>query len=564
MYKQEIEQDLKKAVKELGFETTDIVVYISENVLFGDYATNIALQLSKQKSKKSYQNSREIASDLVEAFGHPTYLERIDIAGPGFINFYLKDTALIKELSEKSTEQRELDEDELPERVLVEYASPNAFKPLHIGHLRNITTGESISRILYYSGKDIYRVTYTSDIGPAVAKAIFGIKSMSDKFTQVEEKGSLDDKARFLGDAYVAGNAAYEANPEDKAEIDQINVKIYQGDPELTKLWQKTRLWSEAYLAAVYVRLGTEFDYELWESEMGERGMEVVREHLGSVFKESDGAIIFEGEKHGLHNRVFITSKGTPTYEAKELAVTMREQELFPYDRAIHIVGAEQTEVFKVTTKAIELIDPQITGKKKHLGYGFVSLSTGKMSSRLGNVIVADDLIDQVKEKIKETYPDNTSDVAIEKIAIAAIKFAYLKYGLSSDISFDVEQSVALHGDSGPYLLYTYARINSILEKARAIKPEAKTSTDLEPEEREVLRQIDYFEAIADRAAKELSPTDLANYLLNLAKSFNQFYEKHPVLGSKKQDLRLKITTTAGEKLKLGCYLLGFDVLDKM
>jgi arginyl-tRNA synthetase len=564
MYKSQIEQDLKKAIKELGFEAADIVVYISENVLFGDYATNVALQLAKQKSKKSYQNPREIASDLVDTLGHPSYLERIDIAGPGFINFYLKDQALIKELSEKSTEQRELDEDELPERVLVEYASPNAFKPLHIGHLRNIITGESISRILYYSGKEVFRVTYTSDIGPAVAKAIWGVNSMMDKFTQVEKEGTLDEKARFLGNAYVAGNAAYEINPADKDEIDQINVKIYQGDPELIKLWKKTRLWSEAYLAAVYVRLGTEFDYELWESDMGDRGMEVVRAHLGSVFKESEGAIIFEGEKYGLHNRVFITQKQTPTYEAKELAVTMREQELFPYDKAIHVVGAEQSEYFKVVTKAIELIDPQITGKKKHLGYGFVSLSSGKMSSRLGNVIVADDLIDQVKAKIKETYPDNTSDKAVEQIATAAIKFAYLKYGLSSDISFDVEQSVALHGDSGPYLLYTYARINSILQKALAIKPEAKTSTDLEPEEREVLRQIDYFEAIAERAAIELSPNDLANYLLNLAKSFNQFYEKHPVLGSKKQDLRLKIATTVGERLKLGCYLLGFDVLDKM
>lgn len=564
MYKTQIEQDLKKAAKELGFEATDIVVYISENVLFGDYATNIALQLSKQKSAKSSQNPREIANDLIEAYGHPPYLERIEVAGPGFINFYLKDSALIKELSEKPTEQKELDENELPERVLVEYASPNAFKPLHIGHLRNIITGESISRILYYSGKEIYRVTYTSDIGPAVAKAIYGIKLFPEKFEAVDKNGNLDERARFLGDAYVAGNAAFETNPNDKAEIDQINIKIYQGDTDLVLLWNKTRKWSEAYLVALYTRLGTEFDYELWESEMGERGMEIVRDHLGSVFTESEGAIIFPGEKHGLHNRVFITQKQTPTYEAKELAVTVREQELFPYDKAIHVVGSEQTEVFKVTTKAIEMIDPHITGKKKHLSYGFVSLSTGKMSSRLGNVIVADDFIDQVKLKIKETYPDTTSDSVTEKIAMAAIKFAYLKYGLNSDISLDIEQSVALHGDSGPYLLYTYARINSILTKALTIKPEAKTTSELEPEEREVLRQIDYFEAITERAATELSPNDLANYLLNLAKSFNQFYEKHPVLGSKKQDLRLKITTTVGEKLKLGCYLLGFDVLDKM
>lgn len=320
-----------------------------------------------------------------------------------------------------------------------------------------------------------------------------------------------------------------------------------------------------SYLTALYSRLGSEFDAEIFESDMGKIGLEVVKQYLGSVFFESEGAVIFPGEKYGLHNRVFITSKGTPTYEAKDLGVNQREQELFPYDRVIHVVGAEQIEYFKVLIKAIEQIDPKMTGKKFHQPYGYVSLSTGKMSSRLGNVILAEDLIDQIKAEIKESYSSDASEHTLEIIAIAAVKFAYLKFGLTSDIALDVKQSVALHGDSGPYLLYTYARINSILEKAKHIKPEPKTAvTELEPEEREILRQLDYFDPVTERAAQDLSPSDIATYLLNLAKSFNQFYEKHPVLGSKKQDLRLKMITRVGEKLKLGCYLLGFEVLDKM
>ena len=571
MYKSQLERDLKSAVQSLGFKKTDIVVYISENVLFGDYTTNISLQLSKLESKKNYQNPREIANDIIATLNHPSYLERIEVAGPGFINFYLKDSSLLKGLDAPKDERETKDktakkeEEEIPERVLVEYASPNIYKPLHIGHLRNIITGESISRILQYAGKEVFRVTYVSDIGPLVAKTIWGIRQVPEKFIEIDKNGDLNQKAMFLGDCYVAGNTAFEQDPKAKEEINEINIKIYQHDQDLNLLWQKTKSWSEGYLLSIYTRFHSEFDAHLWESDMGTRGMEIVQEHLNSIFYKDDGAIIFPGEKYGLHNRVFITSKGTPTYEAKELAVTEREQELFPYDQAIHVVSNEQTEYFKVVTKAIELIDPKITGKKIHQPYGFVGLSTGKMSSRLGNVILAEDLIDQVKTKISESYKDANSERSVEKIAIAAVKFAYLKYSLNSDISFDIDQSVALHGDSGPYILYTFARINSILEKAKALKViEKLENIELEPEEREVLRQLDYFEPVVLRAASEFSPNDLAAYLLNLAKSFNQFYEKHPILGSKKQDLRLKIAISTAEKLKLGCYLLGFEVLEKM
>ena len=578
MYKTQIESDLKRVVSELGYKPADIVVYISENVFFGDYATNIALQLAKLKPEQTKQSGSEsdntpngpraLAEQIVEKLGHPNYLERIDIAGPGFINFFLKDESLLKVIGQKSVEKDSKDKkdpDEMPERVLVEYASPNAFKPLHIGHLRNIITGESISRILQFAGKEIYRVTYVSEIGPPVAKAIWGIRQNPDKFLEVEKSESLTERIKFLGDAYISGNAAYESDLKAKEEIDQINQKLYQEDPDLVILWQKTREWSLGYLTFLYARLGSEFDAEIYESDMAKIGQEVVQQYIGSVFFEDQGAIIFPGEKYGLHNRVFITSRGTPTYEAKDLGVNQREQELFPYDRVIHVVGPEQSEYFKVIIKAIEQIDPKMTGKKFHQPYGYVSLSSGKMSSRLGNVILVEDLINQVKDAIKENYSNDAPEKSLETIAIAAIKFAYLKYGLMSDIALDVKQSVALHGDSGPYLLYTFARISSILEKAAAAKPtDKKSSMNLEEEERDILRQLEYFEAITDRAATDSSPNDLATYLLNLAKAFNAFYEKYPVLGSQQEELRLKILTRVAETLKVGCYLLGFEVLDKM
>ncbi len=572
MYKQQVETDLKRALKELNLKATDIVVSSSENVLFGDYTTNIALQLSNQKSgfddhsadesannqKVTISNPRELATEIVEKFGHPEYLERVDIAGPGFINFFLKDLSLLKALTEKTVEQQK---EEIPEKILIEYSQPNTHKSFHIGHLRNLTIGESLARILEFKGKEIYRVTYGGDIGPHVAKALWGILKLNEEYQKIKT-ASLREKAEFLGKAYALGASKYEEEEGIKLQIDQINQKLYQHDPDIEVIWNETKTWSMGYFDLLYARLGTLFDSEIWESEIQELGVEIVREHINNIFKEDNGAIIFPGEEYGLHTRVFITSKGYPTYEAKEVGLSLKEWSLFPFDKALHVVANEQTEYFKVLIKVVELLETQLMGKKTHIPYGMVNLSTGKMSSRKGEVITAESLINEVTETIKKLYQTNLKAGDFDKIAIAAIKFSFLKVGKESDIAFDLDQSVSLHGDSGPYLLYTYARIHSILEKA--VATEKKSGQTLEPEEREVLRQLEYFELVAERAAKEFSPNDLATYLLNLAKSFNAFYEKYPVLGSQQEELRLKLSTKVAETLKIGCYLLGFEVLERM
>ncbi len=561
MYKVKIEEELTKVVNDLGFKPTDILVYISENVLFGDYTSNIALQLSKQDVDKNYQSPRDIANAIVEKFGHPSYLERINIAGPGFINFYLKDDSLIKILGTKSMQNKI---DGVPDRVLVEFSQPNTHKAFHIGHLRNLSTGESLSRLLEFQGKEIFRVTYGGDIGPHVAKALWGVKQLNKEYEQVK-KASLREKAEFLGKAYALGATSYEDNAGTKVEIDQLNSLLYQYDKEITPLWNETKEWSIAYFESIYARLGTLFDIEIWESEVQELGAEIVNQHTGDIFIQDQGAIIFPGEKYGLHNRVFITSAGYPTYEAKEIGLALKEYELFPFDKALHVVANEQSEYFKVLIKVVESLETQLISKKTHIPYGMVNLISGKMSSRKGEVITAENLINEITNLIKKTYQSNLRDEQVEKIAVAAIKYSFLKVSKESDISFDMQQSISLHGDSGPYLLYTYARINSILEKALVQKPsDKKSSLNYEPEEREVLRQLEYFDSVAERAANEYSPNDVATYLLILAKVFNTFYEKYPVLGSAQEEFRLKLSTKVAETIKLGCYLLGFEVLDKM
>lgn len=555
MYKHIIENDLKKTIKDLGFITTDLVLSISENPHFGDYSTNIALQLAKQDQKKSEQSPRDIASLIIEKFGHPAYLERVEVAGAGFINFHIKDQSLIKILDEEGAVK------EKDEKILVEFASPNAFKILHIGHLRNIVTGESLARILNFEGAEVFRVTYTSDTGVSAAKALWGLHQLKAEY-EATPKSELKALATLLAKAYVIGTEKYENDEVAKSEIDQLNKKLYANDSESIKFHTEVKNWMTGYLELLYSRLGVEFDAWIWESEVGELGKEIVMENINRVFIEDQGAIIFPGEKYGLHNRVFVNSMGYSTYEGKELGVTFRESELFPFDKAIHVVASEQSEYFKVVIKAIELIEQKMLGKKTHLAYGMVNLSTGKMSSRKGNVVTIEDLLDEVKEHVTS-----------EKLAQAAVKFYMLKTGVASDIAYDVKQSISLQGDTGIYLMYTYVRTVSVLTKVESakqhtlpsgVKAQSEGKVELEEEEREVLRQLEYFDIVVSRAAKEYSPSFICQYLLDLSKAFNLFYEKHSILASNKADFRLRLTKKVGETLKLGMYLLGIEVVERM
>lgn len=597
MYKLLLEEDLKRVILDLGYiKPTDTLLYIPENSDFGDYSSNSPLQLAKQNLGKGEQSSREIANEILEKLGHPHYLERAEVAGPGFLNFYLTDQALTKELSEPLKKKKETGK-----RIIVEYADPNTHKAFHIGHLRTLVIGEAVSRLLEFEGNEILRVNYGSDVGLTVGKALWGVQQLTDDFEKAK-KASLREKAEFLGQAYSFAHNKYEDDPKVKEEIDQLTTKLYVRDPEVLELWELTKEWSLGYFDTIYSRTGSEFDRRVNESEVDQDGKRIVEENIGKVFKEDQGAIIFEGEKHGLHNRVFINSKGNPMYEAKEMGLTELYQQVFPFDKLIILSDKPQDSFHQVVQKAIEILNPSLVGKRHHLSYGSVVLSTGKMSSRLGNIITADAFIDQVVEEIKKTYPNsnNLSEADVEKIAVGAIKFAYLKYSIVSDITLDIKQSISLHGDSGPYLQYTFARITSLLNRANNFEAEKKPSehkgekiaqssemssrakrgdlvneiaasptaprndVGLEPEEREVLRLLEFFDFYSEKAANEYKPNELCLYLLNLAKAYNLFYEKHSILGSDREGFRLEMSKKVGETIKLGLYLLGIETLERM
>ncbi len=569
MLKQQVLEDLKEVVKDLGFPTTDIVISIPKNSTFGDYTTNLALQLAKLEGAKGKQPASqsakrgespvEIAKQIVSHLGDISYLSKIEVAGSGFINFFIKDKELIKNADGLDMLQKS----DNSQKVFIEYGHVNPLKEIHIGHLRTFILGESICRIYGALGHKVFRANYQGDIGLHIAKAIWGIK----KFGLPGKELNLEEKAKFLGQAYAEGNKFYEEDLIIKKEIDQINTDLYKKDPSLKEIYTLAREWSLQYFEPIYTLLGVKYDRCFFESEVFERGKQIVLDNVGKIFEENAGAVIFPGEKYGLHTRVFITTAGNPTYEGKDMGLAEFEYDTFNYDQSIHVVASEQEGYFQVIFKAMELIFPYLKGKKYHLSYGIVDLKEGKMSSRTGNVITVNDLYHVVSEKVRELIKQSKIHIdqqVVRMVSLGAIKFSYLKFSPRPNMVFDLEESVSLEGDSGPYIQYTYARIQSVLRNAKREESRGFEDIELDPEERAILRSLLYFQETVEQSAATLHPNLLASYLVELARYYNLFYQKSRIIGSEKEDFRLKLSEEVGKVLGKGLSLLGIDSPERM
>ena len=378
---------LAKALAQCGVDAADVIIEHPAELSHGDYATGAALQYAKQAGV----SPRALAEKIVAALGTVEGVSKIDIAGPGFINFHLAPAALAASIEEARTEDMWGNNALLSgQQVLIEYTSPNLFKPLHIGNLVGNVIGESLARLMQFSGADVKRVNYPSDIGLTVAKGVWGLKKTGGDPTDIAA----------LGDAYRMGNDAYENDSTAKLEIESINKKLYENtDAELSSLRERGVATSRSHLDALCEKLGTTFDFELYESEAAPVGREIVLSNSG-IFPESEGARVF----HGSHTRVFINSQGLPTYEAKDLGNFVLKQKKYPdWSAYVVVTGVEQKEYFKVLYEAIGAVFPETKDRElRHIANGFLTLTTGKMSSRLGNVLTGESLFSDFAESAKE------------------------------------------------------------------------------------------------------------------------------------------------------------------
>jgi len=526
---------------------------------FGDFATNIALQLSKQIQK----SPREIAETLAERLRSDlsAVVSELTVAGPGFLNLKLTDSALIKLAQTEPAKSLE------NQVIVAEYSDPNPFKPLHAGHLYTTLVGDTISRLLEHAGAKTIRINFGGDVGLHVARSMWAIvKDLGGESPEKLADISEADRPKWLGERYVEGNHAYEDDEQAKAEIIAINKRVYElhatndHDSAFAQIYWTCRTWSYDYFAILYQQLQVKpFDRYIPESEVTALGLKTVQEQTEKgVYKESDGAIIFDGESLGLHNRVFINSNGLPTYEAKDVGLSLTKWRDYHFDTSIIITANEQMQYMQVVLASIQKFAPEPAERTKHLTHGFVKLQGGvKMSSRKGNVVTALEILDAARAAGAEMGTNPTEDTIL-----AAIKYAFAKVRMGADIAYDPKESIALEGNSGPYLQYAHARARSILAKAG--EADSQGDIQLEPDERSVIRKISEYAEAVDKAVYELMPHVICTYLYELAQTFNHFYERNRVIDDPRQSQRVAIVAQYADTLKSGLELLGISAPNKM
>ena len=553
------------------------VVDVTKDISKGDLYTNFALVAAGKMGKNPIAIAVQLGTYL-DTHLDKTRVEKVEVVG-GYVNFWVPiktDVVIPTTINHAKFAGK---------KVAFEYTDPNPMKEFHIGHLMSNTIGESTSRLASLAGGEVKRYSYQGDVGRHIAVTLWGVRFMKESWPEDSSNAplSLTDKVKFLGGAYVAGNTKLaelkavhgeESEEYKKAitEIEGMNQKTYdRTDEEVNALYDQGKEWSLEKFEELYEILGTKFDQYFFESVSGPIGRDIVLAHPDVFTKGENGAIVFEGEKYDLHTRVFINNKGLPTYEGKEVGLAKLKYDAWPYDLSYVITANEQNEVFKVTSKAITLVMPEIGSKNFHIGHGMMKFANMKMSSRTGKIIAGDELVYSMMEasleKMKERdIPENEKQQVARDIAVAAIKFTILKQNFRKDIIFDQEKSLALEGDSGPYIQYTAVRIGSVLKKVKESNSKVETlTTELSKEAVTLLRTLYRFEHVCYSAIDESAPQHIAQYLIDLASKFNGFYANTKIITESDVDARLvSICETTKTILEKGLWTLGIRSVERM
>jgi arginyl-tRNA synthetase len=530
---------------------------------FGDLSF-AAFSLAKEKKTNPAALAKEIAAACVPA----GIIAKVTAVGP-YVNFFFDkkafSTAVLEEVFGRAGEFGQAPAKD--ERIMIEYGSPNTHKEIHVGHLRNFCLGLSVVKLARKAGYDVVPVSYIGDIGAHVAKCLWALRKFHANEKPPENRG------KYLGQVYAEATRLVEENEAYKEEVAETQRKLEARDPEWHKLWEETRQWSVEELDAIFGGLGCAFDRTYFESEVEEPGKALVADLLkkGIAQKGEGGAIIIDYEAEKLGVFLLLKSDGSALYSTKELALARMKFEEFPgIGKSIHVVDARQSLYFKQLFATLARMG--FDKKMEHLGYEFVTLKEGAMSSRKGNIIAYEDFRDRmiamVKEETKkkrEDWDDAKIGRIAPMIAEAAMKFGMLKQDTERPIVFDMEESMSFDGFTGPYIQYSHARLSSILAKAAGETVSVCKASD-DAKEYDFLRLIADLPQIIVIAAESRRPSLLAQYLFDLAQSANDFYRDVPVLSTEGAERcrRLAIVKAGQTALAAGLDLLGITAPEEM
>ncbi len=560
--KKEISKSIKKEVK-LGLDEVEKLIEKSRLEGGGDYAFPCFLLAVVEKKSPLL-----IAEELKEKVSLPFGISNTE-AKAGYLNFFIDKKILIDDVLKNSGKNVVGKE---KKRIMIEFPSPNTNKPLHIGHLRNMAIGESISRILEFFGNKVVRTSLNNDRGVHICKSMVAYGELGKSNSPEKQKKKSD---HFVGDYYVLfGQKSMEDEKKWNDKAQECLVRWEQGDKKVISLWKKMNSWALNGFKETYKLYGIKHDREYFESEFYKEGKGIVEKGLmKKIFKKNkDGVVVINIGKQGnedLGEKIVLRADGTSVYITQDLYLAWLKDKEYKLDGSIYVVGNEQEYHFKVLFYILKKFGFKFSDNLHHLSYGMVMLPEGKMKSREGKIVDADDLILSVQElarkELKSRYKLSKKELEDRslKITLAAIKYNLLKVDIRKNTIFNPNEAVSFEGDTGPYLLYSYARASSILRKA-GNKNKKVSVVDLKKYEERLLKKLSDFEDVLVQAREKLSPTLIANYAYSLSQVFNDFYHNCPVIGSLEEGLRLKLVKSFKDVLKQALNLIGIKEIEEM
>jgi arginyl-tRNA synthetase len=561
---------------------------------FDGHLTLVVFPFLKISKKKPEQTAQEIGEYLV---AHQPAVEAFNVI-KGFLNLTIASSEWIKMLADIN-QQPQFGFQPVTEKsplVMIEYSSPNTNKPLHLGHVRNNLLGSSLANIMQANGNKVVKTNIVNDRGIHICKSMLAWL----KWGNGETPASAGKKGdHLIGDYYVAFDKHYKAEIEELMqqgmskeeaeanaplikEAHEMLVKWEAGDPEVRALWEKMNSWVYAGFDETYKRMGVSFDKIYYESNTYIDGKKKVLEGLekGLFYQKDDGSVWADLTAEGLDHKLLLRSDGTSVYMTQDIGTAQQRFNDYPIDQMIYVVGNEQNYHFQVLSILLDKLGFKWGKDLIHFSYGMVELPNGKMKSREGTVVDADDLMDEMVATAQETSQELgkldglTSEEAAEIariVGMGALKYFILKVDARKNMTFNPQESIDFNGNTGPFIQYTYARIRSVLRKAEEaglqIPADLKMDIQLNEKEESLIQHLADFPATIAEAAKGYSPSDIANYTYDLVKEFNQFYHDFSILREENEQLklfRLALSANVAKVIRLAMSLLGIEVPERM
>lgn len=575
-----------------SFTDKDFQINETKPEFEGDY-TVVLFALVKALKKSPEIIGKELGDHLIK--NYPDFFSSYNLI-KGFLNLQIGDEQLVKVLSENFENKNFGKKAKNGKKIMVEYSSPNTNKPLHLGHLRNIFLGWSVAEILKASGNEVVKTAIVNDRGIHICKSMIAWQKFANGATP---QSTVEKGDHLVGDYYVKFNDEYkkevkqlidEGSSKEEAEKEAPIMKETQqmlvdwelGKPDVRALWSEMNGWVYEGFAQTYNRIGADFDHTFYESNTYLLGKDFVQEGLQKniLFKKEDGSVWIDLSDKNLDQKLVLRGDGTSVYITQDIGLAIQKFEDYRLDKSIYVIGDEQLHHMKVLKEILRRLGMPFADEIFHLSYGMVELTTGKMKSREGTVVDADDLIDEMvstaEKHTKELgkvndFTKEELDELYETLGLGAMKFYLLRVDPKKRMVFNPEESIDFHGFTGPFVQYTYARIQSILRKVGSdqlsVISDQLPVEKLLPLERELIIFLEKYSNIISDAGNEMNPSIIANYVFNLAKLFNSFYTEHSVANAEteeKKKLRLCISVMTAGVIKSGLQLLGIKVPERM